>query len=363
MKLRNCNILLISPEPWGDHKVSKHHYAHELSRRGNKVYFLNSPSTEWGKKEIEENLFILDYKPSFRGYARMPYFLAAYFIRLDFRKIERRLGVKFDVVWNFDPSRFFNLSQIRDVLKIAHLVDLNQVFSRDILAKTADIVFCTTDSIYNKLREYNENIQKVNHGVQAPKTEGVSESSISFTESIKIGYVGNLTYRYIDWLLIRELVFSHKDKSFYFIGPLGKSNLAQTSSQYFNPPPAELLDATNSFFPGAVSSAEIPHLLTQFDVLILAYKVEDKEQMSNPHKVMEYLASGRVIVATEIMEYRDKEHLVVLSGAREEFLANFERVVNNLSKYNAVEKMNARIGFALDNSYENQVNRIENYLP
>ncbi len=37
-------ILLISPESWGKSFVSKHHYAVELAKKGNIVYFLNPPS-------------------------------------------------------------------------------------------------------------------------------------------------------------------------------------------------------------------------------------------------------------------------------------------------------------------------------
>jgi hypothetical protein len=45
MELSGKNILLISPESWGQNHVSKHHYATELSKN-NKIYFLNPPSSK-----------------------------------------------------------------------------------------------------------------------------------------------------------------------------------------------------------------------------------------------------------------------------------------------------------------------------
>src|SRR4030081_3223301 len=41
--LKNKTILLISPQGWGPMFLSKHHYAIELAKRGNTIYFLNPP--------------------------------------------------------------------------------------------------------------------------------------------------------------------------------------------------------------------------------------------------------------------------------------------------------------------------------
>ena len=48
--LRNKTILIISPQAWGKMFLSKHHYAIELAKRGNAVYFLNPP----GENIIEQ---------------------------------------------------------------------------------------------------------------------------------------------------------------------------------------------------------------------------------------------------------------------------------------------------------------------
>src|SRR4051812_43229433 len=43
MEFRNKTVLIVAQEDWGDMYVSKHHYAHELAKAGNTVYFMNGP--------------------------------------------------------------------------------------------------------------------------------------------------------------------------------------------------------------------------------------------------------------------------------------------------------------------------------
>ena len=51
MRLKNKIILLISPQAWGNMFLAKHHYAIELAKCGNQVFFLNPP--ELGIKAVE----------------------------------------------------------------------------------------------------------------------------------------------------------------------------------------------------------------------------------------------------------------------------------------------------------------------
>ena len=54
-------ILLISPQAWGKMFVAKHHYAVELSRSGNEVYFLNPPVYR------KKNFLQLSDAPGYQG--------------------------------------------------------------------------------------------------------------------------------------------------------------------------------------------------------------------------------------------------------------------------------------------------------
>ena len=43
MRLNGKVIFIVSYENWGNMLMSKHHYAIELGKAGNKVYFINHP--------------------------------------------------------------------------------------------------------------------------------------------------------------------------------------------------------------------------------------------------------------------------------------------------------------------------------
>jgi hypothetical protein len=40
----------------------------------------------------------------------------------------------------------------------------------------------------------------------------------------------------------------------------------------------------------------------------------------------------------------------------------FKQVINNINLYNSIELQQKRVSFATENTYENQINRIDNYL-
>ncbi|MDQ7085040.1 MAG: hypothetical protein Q9M36_08945 [Sulfurovum sp.] len=84
--------------------------------------------------------------------------------------------------------------------------------------------------------------------------------------------------------------------------------------------------------------------------------------MSNPHKLMEYLSSGKVVVATYTDEYKDKRYLLEMLDNSKDYIQKFDEVVNNLAFHNSKEKQAQRIHFAKEHSYEKQILKIVEYL-
>lgn len=360
-QIRDKRILLISPEGWGPHRVSKHHYAITLARQGNEVYFLNPPNTDAMDSQIP-GLIIINHSLLFRGLSYLPKLISSFLTLLEIKWIETKLGLRFDIIWNFDPSRIFNLGMLKRKLRIAHLVDLNQTFSREILCASSDLVLCTSKQLHAILSEFNDNCHNIGHGCQNEIGNKVREelSKIILNDSkIKVGYIGNLSYRYLDWPTIHSLVESFEESNFYFIGPEGVSNLAKSIN---NPPPITLKSKGNTFFLGPVDSSEINSLLPMFDILLVAYKYEDREQMANPHKIMEYFNSGKVILSSYTSEYSEQKDLLVMVDRPEDMVESFRAILNGIDEYNSMENKQKRRKFSLSHSYENQINRIEKIL-
>lgn len=356
------NILLISPEPWGKSQVSKHHYAQELAKQGAKVFFLNAPSSKFEKSEVRTNLYVVDYKPLFRGVHKLFYSLSALLIKKEVIALEEKLGVTFDVIWNFDTSRFFNLSKIKNKLKICHIVDMAENHQRDLLAKTSDFCLCTSEYIKEELLPFNKNVFKIHHGYQLNKTE-IDLSHLFGNNSLKVGIVGNLARTCIDWETILKLIYKYPQVEFHFIGGYKTSNLSKINLE------KKILDelekASNVNLIGQVESKHIPSYLIKFDILLCAYKVENKQdvaQHSNLHKIMEYLGSGRAIVTSYVEEFKHKEDLLEMAQPYETIERCFDEVMSKTIEMNSLDLQQKRKDFALSNAYEKQVKRIQNII-
>lgn len=357
MRLQNKNILLISPEPWDHIFVSKHHYAIHLAERGNRVFFLNPPKRFDGVSETDhENVFLINYSGFSPGLRFYPTILQKYFIRRKFNAFQKQCNVEFDVVWSFDNSVFYNFSALPDrVLKICHIVDLNQDFQTGIAARTANYCFCTTELIKKRLLQFNPRVFKINHGFNSRLDN--TTIILPGKSKIKALYAGNLAIPFIDWPLLTLLVEAQPDVDFIFIGP-GKEHA--TIENYIQ----ALQLKKNVFFPGRISSNELNKYYRASDILLICYKDKFHETQANVHKMMEYLGSGKVIIATHTAEYDAlaEDSLIAMSSQNKAFMDLFSDTLKNLTYWNASDKQRSRMMFALDNTYEMQIRRIEGHL-
>jgi hypothetical protein len=113
---------------------------------------------------------------------------------------------------------------------------------------------------------------------------------------------------------------------------------------------------------GRVHPSEITGLLDASDALLVAYRPELVGEQASPHKVMEYLLSGRVVIASYMDEYKDKPGLVEMAPRGGEIVPVFRAVMADLARHNAPERQAARRAFALDHSYERQLDRIRDLV-
>ncbi len=353
MELKHKTILLISPESWGDSYVSKHHYANELVKRGNDVFFLNPPSGFLSICTVETGVTVVDYNPVFRGTRFLPHVLSSYLTKIEIMRIEKTLGVSFEVIWNFDSSRFFNLSKVsRGVLKICHLVDLNQDLQRAMLAKTSDICFGTTTYITTELKKHNVNSFKIGHAYQPPITDYPEfDFKMPGNNKIKALYVGNLSMKYIDWRILLDSASTFTDVDFVFVGPDGKSNLSNDRTT--NSDKEKIVSLSNVFFQPAIHSKYIPQLLQLADFLLIAYQEVYHKDQAAPHKMLEYLASGKTILATYTYEFNRPNYYKQLRMSRRN--KDYPALFKDISKTYKHEK-------ACVPSYRSILDEIEKYI-
>ncbi len=349
MALQNKSILLISPEPWSHIFVSKHHYATHLAVRGNKVFFLNPPSRQRLRMKPTDykNVFEINYAGFIKGLRFLPGIIQRKVILNKFNKLQELCKTTFNIVWSFDNSVFYDFDALpKNVLKISHIVDLNQDFETGKAASTADICFGTTRFITNRLKRYNPNTHFVNHGFNRVfQTENIM---LDGQNRLKIVYAGNLDIAYLDWGILEKLAVDHPNVDFIFAGKMAKEN--------------HLFQKENVFYQGLLSSGQLADFYQKSDILLLCYKADEfHEQLANPHKMMEYLASGKMVVATKTEGYRQlaEDGVIAMSDENHGFLRLFQEVLDNLDHWNSQWLKERRIAFAKENTYDKQIDRIE----
>jgi len=343
----NKNILLISPEGWDYLFVSKHHYAIELSK-SNQVYFLNPP----GKfsrisKTDYSNLWTIDYKPFPKGLRFFPSFLIRFFIKLKFDGFQKLTDKRFDIIWSFDNSVFFDFSGLpKQLLKISHIVDYAQNFQFAKAASTANVCFGVSQNIVDRLRIHNRNSFLVPHGVSVEKKLDL-HIQLPGGSDIKALYAGNLDSKYLDKELLYSLIDKHPNVDFIFLGSGGANWRRQL----------------NVFFLGEIEHNELLSYLEKSSVLLLIYDVEKyPDQLTNAHKILEYLLSGVVVVGTFFKDYEDKSRLINMGKSRREVEMIFDCVIKDLHYHNREEHKNLRRNYALTNRYAVRLDEIESII-
>lgn len=369
MKLINKNILIISPEPWGKSFVSKHHYALELAGRGNNVFFLNPPKNDFiGNShvyEINENLKIIDYSNAFKGINYLPGKLNDIFSYFLIKRILKNIGnIKFDVVWSFDPFRFQNLDLFCASFKIYHTVDVHNTSLEHRIAKYSDILLATSERILAKFDTTQLKKFKINHGLAASflYDSVIDENGNTDTKGpVKVGYIGNLNYHFLDRKVLKEIILNNKQIEFYFIGPYIQSKLStvNVNNDFID----FLKEQSHVHLLGEIASPELVKYIHTFDLFLMCYLGSTyKAQMANPHKILEYLISGKIIVSHYIDEYKDKRELLLMANQNEDIPGLFKKAIDNLEYYNHPKYVERRVGYALDNTYLKQIERIEKLI-
>ncbi len=370
MELKNKNILIISPEKWGDIYLSKHHYALKLAERGNKVFFLNPPirfnflktGLSVSNPVENKNLAFLDYTYPVKGHLKLPSFLSSLIYKRLIQKIESTANIKLDIVWCFDTRTFSHWEFLRpEVTKILHIMDFNIINHYKKLYSQADFILGVSANIVEKLKKYNSQCYFINHGLSLRNYKPAVNNICYNNKKIKAGYVGNLLMSYIDWECIISIISQNPNVDFHFFGPYESSNIGANEN---NINIKKKLEAyPNVFLEGKLSSEFILGSISDIDIFLIAYKNElFPDQITNAHKVLEFLATGKTILSNYLADYEDKPGLINMTVKNVEMSRMFKTCIENISELNSIDNQHKRITFALSNTYEKQIERIEKII-
>lgn len=372
MKFKNKNILIISPNKWGTMHVSKHHYAIELSELNNTVFFLNPP--DLSKKYFEINqvanqLFIIDYKPIFRGQRFIPNFLYQTLILLQITFLQKKMKVKFDFIWSFSSSIYTKLKWFKADYYIYFPVDNIETNEELTIAKSADVVISISRNIIDKVIKYNKNYLLLNHGLSNLYADKIDINNNSFIKNdmLKVAFIGNLLIKSLDRQVFKEIILQNPEIIFvcygaYYIEDSNLSGYEHNSVKSFI---NFLQNTKNVILKGSQHPRIIQKELSQYDVfLLLINPIEDYNKGSNSHKILEYLSTGKLIVSNYVSSYENRNLLAMVDdiNSNDQIPRLFKKVINNLDYYNSPELQFKRKQFALNNTYKKQIERIESFI-
>jgi hypothetical protein len=376
MEFRNKTIFIISHENWGKMLMSKHHYAVELAKLGNKVFFINHPDK---KHELSRGQVLVqstEYKNVSVVHHR---FIHPYFLKYRFKKlynvlthihigrIIKHVRVYPDIVWSFDAGNTLPLKYFpRSILRIFMPVDGPFGHEDEIRASDkSDFIISVTPQILSTFKHLDTPKFLINHGVS---DAFINNNFLQTTsKTVRVGYSGNLLRSDIDTQVFVAIIQSHPHITFEFWGEHdfsdSKIHLPQDVGEDSRSFIRTLKRLPNVILHGPVSSTDLAVGLARMDILLICYNIKNAQ---NSHKILEYLGTGAVVVSTYLSAYVDSYpgliEMVKCKDNNDEFSHLFSKVLSNLAAYNSNENKILRKDFAGKYSYSKNVKRIEEFV-
>jgi UDP-galactopyranose mutase len=190
------------------------------------------------------------------------------------------------------------------------------------LFDAADVVFTGGYSLYEAKRGRHPNVHPFpssvdrEHFGRARAVDGDPDDQ-AIARRPRFGFYGVIDER-MDLDLIAAMADAHPEWSVIMVGPVVKIE------------PEDLPQRPNIFYLGGKTYEELPAYLGGWDVAISPFAINEATRFISPTKTPEYLAGGRPVVSTPIVDvkrhYSDLEAVFIADGP-EEFVQGCEQAL------------------------------------
>jgi O-antigen biosynthesis protein len=221
------------------------------------------------------------------------------------------------------------------------------------LIKSASACFASSKILCDKISKHNSkcvylpNAMDFDHFDLKTKLPKKIEDLPNLKHPV-VGFIGAV-FEWFDAKLISQLAQLHPEYSILLVGPVNSGK-------------AQLDSYPNIIMVGAKPYESLPSYLSNIDVCLIPFKINDITLASNPIKMYEYLAAGKPVVSTALPEVvRNASEIVYIGKDEMDFLRKVEIAVNE-NKDNDNDAIEIRKSFARRNSWENRVQVIEKVL-
>lgn len=297
------------------------------------VYFVEEPAFEGEgppalvSYEVAENLTVLVPHVA----ANTPYAEAVWQQKRLLDQFCRDTGIAAPVLWYYTPEALRYADGLPAAVTVYDCMDELSAFadaSRELraleaeLLQRADVVFTGGVSLYEAKRGHHGHVHAFPSAVDAahfrrarqPEAEPADQAAIPHP---RLGFFGVIDER-LDRELVGEIARLRPDWQFVFVGPVVKID------------PATMPQAANIHYLDRKSYDELPSYVAGWDAAIMPFAQNEATRFISPTKTPEYLAAGRPVVSTRIVDVvRSWGHLdaVRIAATPAEFVAAAEAVL------------------------------------
>ena len=192
-----------------------------------------------------------------------------------------------------------------------------------ILSNESIYVVATATKLYEEVASYrSKNMQLSTNGVdishwqKTPKSMPADLVNIIDKNKVVIGYHGALA-KWLDYELLNKIA-DVDNFVLLLIGYEHDSSMRESG----------LLDKDNVYFLGSKSYFELPQYAYYYDIGILPFKKYKLTESVSPVKLFEYMALGKPVVTTDLVEcLKYKSCLIAEAEDHETFVANLKKAV------------------------------------
>ena len=357
-----------------------------LAAQGNRILFIENTGvrnpqlrdlprirhrlTEWwrslqGFRKEQENLYIFSPLVLPFPYSRIARWINRWLLISALQRWIHLMDFYQPICWTFLPTPI-TVDVIRKIpykLLIYHCVDSfvdstpaakRIVPSEQELFRQADLVFVTSQQLYDRAAQWNREVHLFPSGVNfqaAEKIRHVDEAPPEELRHLKrplIGYVGGV-HQWIDQELLCRLAENCRDYSFVLIGPI------QTDAGL-------LRRQSNVLLLGQKSNKELPRYLKQIDVGLIPYRLTEYTKNVYPAKLNDYHAMGKPVVSTplqEVLAFNQRTQNLVKIGAT---APEFQEAVEQALREDSEALQERRVASARDNSWVLRIEQMQNQI-
>lgn len=363
--------LIISPESWGTMRISKHHYAIELAKNGYDVFFLGPLISDWKirRRRFEvtpseiRGLSLVSHTTSFPYNIKFRFsWLYEFFVSRHIKQLERTLG-PFDIVWSYDINNSIPLPYFsQKTKKLFFAADWPKSNSFMNACQSASLIASVAQEILDLYLPYSKAKHLLlQHGVANCFVEASKLPFQPSSDCIKVGISGNLLRPDINRPVLTEIVNSNQNVDFEFFGPFGpnQSNLGCEFDAHAQNFINTLKKNKNVKLHGVVSPEKLAHEYRRMDAFLICYDENlDQSKGTNYHKVSEFLAYQRPIIANRISAHIGNP--LVIQSVEADGVVD---VAENFRKFIKTYKRETVLGNASEiQSYANNLEKILSIL-